>query len=65
MAVGRVEGAFEEGAVGASTLAAAILAPQHLAIPPISSKILLRRPSGGLVRKLTVSRAIFTWLMLS
>lgn len=65
MAVDRVEGAFEEEDVGASTLVAAILALQHLAIPPISSKIPLRRLSGGLARKLTVSRAMSTWLMLS
>lgn len=65
MAVDQAEEAFEEEDVGATTLDAAIPAPQHLAVPPISSKILLRRPSGGLVRKLTVSRAILTWLMLS
>lgn len=65
MAVDPAEEDFEEEEVEAITLDAVILVLLRLAIPPISSKIPLRRPSGGLKRKLMVSRAVFIWLMLS
>lgn len=64
MAVGMAEGVLEEGDVGPTTLDVVILALQHLEIPTTSSKTLLRRPNGGLARKLMVSKAIFIWLML-